>query len=416
MKVRFAALFGFCFLLMSVPAGAQLVPVYTPKVEPPIDFSYATPKQWHRAMYADYHWNKRDQWFQYLGKSKWIYVRVPKRQQVLVDSAESLRGPYTESVGCSWYCGGGPDSVYSNAAAGLYQPPKSGHAAVHAHDFSLLHSWQAEAGANGQLFAPEEELVFRFPGQSPRVDEIKIWNGNHRTPELWQASTRVKTLELSYDGTPVAVLALEDVRGMQSFKMGPFPVEISPQTFRLSFKITSVYPGTAGTPAEFAEINLDGLDVHCFGPETPIALTNGTAKRIDRIVPGDTVQTFNVQSGKLEPARVNRLVAAVHAHLLRLHFEDRTVVTTDDHPFWTESGAWASCNPHKYNTLYVQGTPVRALTPGDRIFLPEENRYVEWCGAEQLIGAQTTYTLELENGQSFLANGLLVQTEAVLMP
>jgi hypothetical protein len=41
---------------------------------------------------------------------------------------------------------------------------------------------------------------------------------------------------------------------------------------------------------------------------------------------------------------------------------------------------------------------------------------VEWCGAEQLSGVQTTYTLELDNGQSFLANGLLVQTEAVLQP
>jgi hypothetical protein len=363
-------------------------------VEPPIDFSYATPEQWERMMLMN-------------------YERMTRRQRVLYDSAESLRGPYTESFGCSWYCGGGPDSVYSSAAAGLHQPPKSGKAAVHAHDFSLLQSWQAQA-ASGQLFAPDEELVFSFRAQSPRVDEIKIWNGNHRTSELWQASTRVKTLELSYDGTLVAVLALEDVRGRQSFKLGPFPREISPQTFRLSFKITSVYPGTAGTPAEFAEINFDGLDVHCFGPETPIALANGTSKRIDRIVPGDTVQTFNFRTGQLEPARVSRLVAAVHAHLLRLHFEDRTVVATDDHPFWTESGAWASCNPFKSNTLYVQGTPVRALTPGDRIFLPEENRYVEWCGAEQLNGAQTTYTLELENGQSFLANGLLVQTEAVL--
>jgi hypothetical protein len=394
MTFRFVALFGFCFLLMSAPAGAQSVPVYTPKVEPPIDFTYATPEQWERLMRMN-------------------YERMTRRQRVLYDSAESLRGPFTEAAGCSWYCGGGPDSVYSSAAAGLHQPPKSGKAAVHAHDFSLLQSWQAQA-ASGQLFAPDEELVFRFPAQSPRVDEIKIWNGNHRTSELWQASTRVKTLELSYDGTPVAVLALEDVRGMQSYKLGPFPREISPQTFRLSFKITSVYPGTAGTPAEFAEINFDGLDVHCFGPETPISLANGTSKRIDRIVPGDTVQTFNFRTGQLEPARVNRLVAAVHAHLLRLHFEDRTVVATDDHPFWTESGAWASCNPFKSNTLYVQGTPVRALTPGDRIFLPEENRYVEWCGAEQLNGAQTTYTLELENGQSFLANDLLVQTEAVL--
>jgi hypothetical protein len=343
------------------------------------------------------------------------YERMTRRQRVLNDSAESLRGPFTEAAGCSWYCGGGPDSVYSSAAVGLHQPPKSGNAAVHAHDFSLLQSLQAEAGASGPVFAPDEELVFRFPAESPRVDEIKIWNGNHRTPELWQASTRVKTLELSYDGTPVAVLALEDVRGRQSFKLGPFPAEISPQTFRLSFKITSVYPGTAGNPAELAEINFDGLDVHCFGPETPISLANGTSKRIDRIVPGDTVQTFNFRTGQLEPARVSRLVAAVHAHLLRLHFEGRTVVATDDHPFWTESGAWASCNTFKSNTLYVQGTPVRALTPGDRIFLPEENRFVEWCGAEQLDGVQTTYTLELDNGQSFLANGLLVQTEAVLL-
>ena len=397
MTYRFATLFGFCLLLMGTPAGAQSLPVYTPRVEPSIDFSYATPEQWERMMRMN-------------------YERMTRRQQVLADSAESLRGPYTESFGCSWYCGGGPDSVYSTAAAVGAKRSKLGGAPVHAHDFSLLQSWQAQAGTNGQLFAPEEELVFRFPAESPRVDEIKIWNGNHRTSELWQASTRVKTLELSYDGTPVAVLALEDVRGMQSFKLGPFPVEISPQTFRLSFKITSVYPGTAGNPAELAEINFDGLDVHCFGPETPIALANGTAKRIDRIVPGDTVQTFNFYTGQLEPARVSRLVAAVHAHLLRLYFEDRTVVATDDHPFWTESGAWASYNPFKSNTLYVQGTPVRALAPGDRIFLPEENRYVEWCGAEQLIGSQTTYTLELENGQSFLANGLLVQTEAVLQP
>lgn len=397
MTYRFAALFGFCLLLMGTPAGAQSLPVYSPRVEPPIDFSYATPEQWERMMRMN-------------------YERMTRTQQVLADSAESLRGPYTESFGCSWYCGGGPDSVYSTAAAVGAKRSKLGGAPVYAHDFSLLQSWQAQAGTNGQLFAPNEELVFRFPAESPRVDEFKIWNGNHRTSELWQASTRLKTLELSYDGTPVAVLALEDVRGMQSFKLGPFPVEISPQTFRLSFKITSVYPGTAGNPAELAEINFDGLDVHCFGPETPISLANGTAKRIDRIVPGDTVQTFNVLTGQLEPARVNRLVAAVHAHLLRLHFEDRTVVATDDHPFWTESGAWASCNPHKSNTLYIQGTPVRALTPGDRIFLPEENRYVEWCGAEQLIGAQTTYTLELDNAQSYLANGLLVQTEAVLQP
>ena len=396
MTVRFAALFVYCFLLLTTPAGAQSLPVYTPRVEPPLDYSYATPEQWERMM------------------RRMNYERMTRRQQVLADSAESLRGPYTESVGCSWYCGGGPDSVYTSDATVGAKRSKLGGAPVHAHDFSLLQSWQAQAGTNVQLFASNEELVFRFPAESPRVDEIKIWNGNHRTSELWQASTRVKTLELSYDGTPVAVLALEDVRGMQSFKLGPFPREISPQAFRLSFKITSVYPGTAGNPAEMAEINFDGLDVHCFGPETPIALANGTAKRIDRIVPGDTVQTFNVQSGKLEPARVKRLVAAVHTHLLRLHFEDRTVVATDDHPFWTESGAWASCNPIKSNSLYIQGTPVRALTPGDRVFLPKENRYVEWCGAEQLIGSQTTYTLELENGQSFLANGLLVQTEAVI--
>ena len=396
MTFRFVALFGFCFLLMCAPSGAQSVPVYSPRVEPPIEFSYATPEQWERLMRMN-------------------YERMTRRQRVLNDSAESLRGPFPEAAGCSWYCGGGPDSVYSTAAAAGAKRSKWGGTAVHAHDFSLLHSWQAQA-ASGPLFAPDEELVFSFPAESPRVDEIKIWNGNHRTPELWQASTRVKTLELSYDGTPVAVLALEDVRGRQSFKLGPFPAEISPQTFRLSVKITSVYPGAAGTPAELAEINFDGLDVHCFGPETPISLANGTSKRIDRIVPGDTVQTFNFRTGQLEPARVSRLVAAVHAHLLRLHFEDRTVVATDDHPFWTESGAWASCNTFKSNTLYVQGTPVRALTPGDRIFLPEENRYVEWCGAEQLDGVQTTYTLELDNGQSFLANGLLVQTEAVLHP
>ena len=48
---------------------------------------------------------------------------------------------------------------------------------------------------------------------------------------------------------------------------------------------------------------------------------------------------------------------------------------------------------------------------GDKIFIPLLNKSVELLDIVQIDKGQMTYTLNLKNGQSFIANGMLVKTE-----
>jgi hypothetical protein len=51
------------------------------------------------------------------------------------------------------------------------------------------------------------------------------------------------------------------------------------------------------------------------------------------------------------------------------------------------------------------------LSLGDKIFVPADNRFLEIIDISQTKKEQLTFTLEFENGESFIANGLLVKTE-----
>jgi hypothetical protein len=53
------------------------------------------------------------------------------------------------------------------------------------------------------------------------------------------------------------------------------------------------------------------------------------------------------------------------------------------------------------------------LVEGDKIFVASENYFTELIGVEKIEEEQMTFTLELKNGNSFSANGLLVKTEMV---
>ena len=96
-----------------------------------------------------------------------------------------------------------------------------------------------------------------------------------------------------------------------------------------------------------------------------------------------------------------------------LKLSDREVIATDDHPFWTANKNWASVNPAKSNNNYEQSTEVKLLVVGDKIFVASENCFTELIGVEKIEEEQMTFTLELKNGNSFIANGLLVKTEMV---
>lgn len=121
--------------------------------------------------------------------------------------------------------------------------------------------------------------------------------------------------------------------------------------------------------------------------------------------------TFDFKKEKLVIATNPKLVTARHSNLVKLHFKDREITVTDDHPFWTQDKNWASLNPVKSNQIYLQEETVKLLSVGDKIFVPEDNSFLEIIDINQIQKEQLTYTLEFENGTSFIANGLLVKTE-----
>jgi intein/homing endonuclease len=123
--------------------------------------------------------------------------------------------------------------------------------------------------------------------------------------------------------------------------------------------------------------------------------------------------TFDLKKEKLVIATNPKLITARHSNLIKLRFIDREITVTDDHPFWTQDKIWASLNPDKSNQNYLQEEPVKLLSKGDKIFVPEDKSFLEIIDIVQVQKEQLTYTLEFENGESFIANGLLVKTEKV---
>ena len=167
-------------------------------------------------------------------------------------------------VGCSWYCGGGTDSLLASSEL---TPTKSfDYKAKNLHDLSYETAW-AE-GVSG--FGIGEKVSYFLPVQSPRITEVIVVNGYVKSPKAWSENARVKKLKMSIDGVPMAILLLQDSRYEQTFSFQPIghPEKESwkkfPESHRwtITFEIMEVYPGTKYEDTVLTEIYFNGIDVH----------------------------------------------------------------------------------------------------------------------------------------------------------
>lgn len=87
-------------------------------------------------------------------------------------SEDEMKG-YWDAIGdgCSWYCGGGPDSVWASSSL----KPMAGlnYKADNAHDLSYKTAWVEGVPGNGI----GQYLVYRFSAQAPRITKIIVVNG-----------------------------------------------------------------------------------------------------------------------------------------------------------------------------------------------------------------------------------------------
>jgi hypothetical protein len=167
-------------------------------------------------------------------------------------------------LGCSWYCGGGDDTL--SASSTLSSINGISYAASNAHDLSYETAWVE--GVPG--YGVGEFLVYHFPPGNPRITEIIVVNGYVKSEKLWRENARVKTLNVYQNGQLFAILQLDDSRQEQHFAFAPigyadrenWEALTAKPWWTLKFEIAAVYPGEKYDDTAITEIYFDGIDVH----------------------------------------------------------------------------------------------------------------------------------------------------------
>ena len=167
-------------------------------------------------------------------------------------------------IGCSWYCGGGMDTL--SASSELKGFKDINYNASNAHDLSYKTAWVE--GVEG--YGIGESITYHFPPTNPRITEIIIVNGYAKSEKAWKNNSRVKRLKMYLDEKPFAILNLDDVRNEQSFKFDPLGYSDREDTDKLRslpwwtmrFEIMEVYEGDKYDDTAITEIYFDGIDVH----------------------------------------------------------------------------------------------------------------------------------------------------------
>jgi hypothetical protein len=389
-------------LFVSSFASAQQLPLwrpglgYTPDLSPQ---AYKAFEQWGKLSFRSN-----------LTEDEKKELEAINLRYTFVESMESLE--HIEGVACSWYCGGGPYAITASSA--LKPQGRNSYEAAKAHDLSFTGAWVEGVAGNG--FG--EWLEYRFAAGSPRITEIKIYNGYVKNEKAWQENARVRTLKLYVNDKPTALLKLEDSRAEQSFKL-PEPWGRSPQQpeMVLRFEIIDVYRGSKHEDTALTEIFFDGLDVHCFVKGSLVSMADGSFRPIEQLREGDVVLSYNQSTEETEPAEILGTAMATHCKLLRLNFDNGTsVTTTPDHPFLLSHGKWASFDPAKSRMYTGYEGVFRKIEGGDifnHIGYPNEHGLVRLVRIEELHAPQPTYTITRLKGQnqSFIVNGLVVGTE-----
>ena len=389
----------FLFFLLQGSAFGQpgQVPTLTPAIGPVPDLSAKAEKEFRQA----------EQVLEKMRGGVAIEALAPQERALLDKYGEALEDQSfwgTMTQGCSWYCGGGPYEVIASSA--LVPSGEITYEGINAHDFSFKTAWVE--GVKG--YGEGEFLEYRFKNQSPRVTAILIYNGYMKSQAAWKKNSRVRHLLLSVNGTPYARLALKDSQALQTFTLpAPLGRTADGKDLVLRFEIASVYRGTAYDDTALTELYFDGVDVHCLARGTIVQLEHGT-KPIESIVVGDKVRQYDPATRRMTTAAVTAVVQAVHSHLITLRFDNGAhIVTTAPHPFWVDGKGWSSFAPSPRGI-----EKLGQYAPGD-LFLTQDAtggvkavRLLEALEAEQ---ETTTFTLELDKGQSFIGNGIVVGTE-----
>jgi hypothetical protein len=192
--------------------------------------------------------------------------KLSERDKKLLSICASEFGGYWDvlGIGCSWYCGGGQDSI--SASSELISNNEISYSSQNLKDFSLKTAWVE--GVKG--YGIGEYVIFHVQPTNPRITEIIIINGYVKSDKAWRENSRVKKLKMYIDNKPYAILNLFDSKAEQHFKVKPLGVSkrIDYEAMKkmpvwtMRFEIMDVYKGDKYDDTAITEIYFDGIDVH----------------------------------------------------------------------------------------------------------------------------------------------------------
>ena len=162
---------------------------------------------------------------------------------------------------CSWYCGA--PEIRVSASSYLRERDGLEHLPGDAHDRKLETTWVEGAPHAGA----GERRTFTFivtTHDTTRlaVTACSIASGYQFSQKLFRQNARPRTLQLLYDGRPVALLDLKDSMGLQRFSIPKLPLP-RPSRHTITFQILDVYPGGKYDDTCITEIRFDGEgDMH----------------------------------------------------------------------------------------------------------------------------------------------------------
>jgi len=156
--------------------------------------------------------------------------------------------------GCSWYCGGGPDSITASSILAANQ--QLDYKASNAHDFSLRTAWVEGGPGNGI----GESITYKFARNKPPVTTVEIFNGYMKSEKVWKDNARVKKLKMYVNDKPYAILSLKDITAKQLFKLDT--LRGNGNDLFLKFEIAEVYKGDKYEDVAISELEFDGIGVH----------------------------------------------------------------------------------------------------------------------------------------------------------
>lgn len=234
----------FILLLSFSSSFGQAYKIMNPNGFYSLDFSEEGEKKHQK------HLNKCDE--------LWGKETLTEQEKSYVDNCDEMGKGYwdVEYPGCSWYCGGGPDSI--TASSFLPNQKNISYSFENIHDLNYKTAWVE--GVKG--YGIGEYIIYHFSPQSPRITDIFVVNGYVKSEKAWRENSRVKQLTIYINDKPFALLNLKNTRGEQQFSFEPIGKFSKTETWTMKFEITDIYKGEKYDDTVISEIYFDGIDVH----------------------------------------------------------------------------------------------------------------------------------------------------------